>query len=337
MLFSVCLIFLCLWGCGSDDPPLTPRPDAGEPTSLPPSDMTSPDDAATAFDAHTPDLEPSAELDAEADASDMLASDASGVEDMMSDGGFSSAGCRAGQRLTEGAHQFELGGLTRRVMVRLPKTYTTERPWPLVIALHPNGGRIKYWDEPKGGRDLRKKLEEEAILVIPEAIDRQWRDYDLKPSQWPDRLEQELEYLDRVMAMAKEGLCVETRAIFAMGFSGGGSFAGVLGCRREEIRAIATGGAVIYFDKNSCVHQPAAWITLGKGEINGGRESFRDFFRKGASCDASTLPAPPEGCVAYQGCAPGVPVHYCVHQGAHHWPGFGVDASWDFFSALLPP
>jgi poly(3-hydroxybutyrate) depolymerase len=126
-------------------------------------------------------------------------------------------------------------------------------------------------------------------------------------------------------------LCVDTRRIFAMGFSGGGSYAGVLGCTRKDIRAIATGGAVIYFDKAACANAPAAWVTIGQGELIAGREMFRDHFRGTAMCQATTTPAAPAGCVSYA-CPPATPVQFCTHPGGHEWPSFGTQAAWDFFS-----
>ena len=120
-----------------------------------------------------------------------------------------------------------------------------------------------------------------------------------------------------------------------MGFSGGGSFSGVLGCRRTDIRAIAVGGSVIYFDPADCVGTPAAWITIGELELSAGREAYRDYFRDRAGCTESSMPTPPDPCVAYEGCGAGTPVHYCQHPGDHIWPDFASEAMWSFFSGFV--
>jgi hypothetical protein len=204
-----------------------------------------------------------------------------------------------------------------------------------VLALHGNGGSVDYWDATSGDRNIREVLQDDAVLVIAEAIDGQWRDYAMDPSTWPARIEQELAYFEEVITRVRTDLCIDDDAIFSMGFSGGGSFSGVLGCRRTDIRAIAAGGAVIYFDEANCVNTPAAWITIGDQELTSGREAFRDFFRDRAGCDASSMATEPSPCVAYEGCGATTPVHYCQHPDAHIWPDFGSEAMWGFFSTFV--
>ena len=113
-------------------------------------------------------------------------------------------------------------------------------------------------------------------------------------------------------------------------FSGGGSFSGVLACRREYIRAFAAGGAVIYFDEKDCTRRTPAWITIGEKELVKSREAFRDFFRDQGQCMASSSATSPAPCQAYDGCDSATPVHYCEHPGDHVWPDFGTAAMWAF-------
>ncbi|MEO7094775.1 MAG: hypothetical protein ABI175_16070, partial [Polyangiales bacterium] len=63
-----------------------------------------------------------------------------------------SLGCRTGLGLAEGEHTFMHEGLSRRFMLRLPTSYTRDRPWPVVLALHGNGGSVAYWDGTTGDR-----------------------------------------------------------------------------------------------------------------------------------------------------------------------------------------
>src|SRR5690606_23036033 len=164
-----------------------------------------------------------------------------------------SVGCEIGTTLTEGTHTFELEDKERSFRVRLPENYDPSLPWPLVLALHPNGSGGDYWDSDTPPRNAREVLKDKAVLIIADAIGGNWRDYDVPDSTWPARLEEELLYFDHVVSEAKERLCLDEGAIFSMGFSGGGSFSGVLGCRRGDSRAIAAGGSVIYFAPQDCV------------------------------------------------------------------------------------
>jgi polyhydroxybutyrate depolymerase len=242
-----------------------------------------------------------------------------------------SPGCTAARSLAEGEQQFMLDGFDRRYIVRLPQSYSTDQPWPLIFALHGNGGDPSYWDAIGGDRDLRTAFANEAILVIPEAINNAWRDYDAPPESWPAGIELELAYFDAMYQSAREQLCVDEGNVFSMGFSGGGSFSGVLGCRRDYIRAIAVGGSVIYFDPADCVSTPAAWITIGDGEFTPERAAYRDFFRMLAGCAETSMPGAPDGCVDYDGCGADTPVTFCSHPADHVWPSIGTDATKAFF------
>ena len=246
-----------------------------------------------------------------------------------------SAGCTSGKGIAEGQSTFQLGGRTRKFVVRLPVGYSKNEPWPVVFALHGNGGTIAEWDATTGIKNIRGELKNDAIVVMTEAIDGKWRDYAAAPATWPARVELELDYFDELVKRLTADLCVDERAIFAMGFSGGGSFAGVLGCQRPYLRAFAAGGAVIYFDPKSCVGTPAAWVTISNGDLVADREAFRDFFRGHAKCGTTSKPTPPSPpCVAYDGCGDATPVHYCGgYDGGHAWPSFGTAAMGSFFRA----
>ncbi len=242
-----------------------------------------------------------------------------------------SPGCGTKATLPDGEITFSLDGYDRRYILRLPENYDSQRAYPLIFALHGNGGNPGYWDEVGGDRDIRTAFAGEAILVIPEAINNAWRDYDADPSTWPTFMDLELAAFDAMYESVSGDLCVDPGNVFSMGFSGGGSFSGVLGCRRDYIRAIAVGGSVVYFEQTDCVETPAAWITIGDGELEPARETYRDFFRDQGGCEPTSAPIEPEGCVEYEGCGEESPVVFCGHPAGHVWPGIGTDATRAFF------
>lgn len=262
---------------------------------------------------------------------------AADVPDMPPPPAYLSAGCGGTQGLTEGEQTFQLDGLERRYVVRLPENYDQSRPWPLVLALHGNGGSPSYWDATSGARNIREVLKRDAVLIIPAAIDKQWKDYSLSDQEVRVRLEQELVYFDHIIERAKNDLCINTDALFSMGFSGGGSYSGVLSCRRTDIRAIAVGGSVVYFNEDNCVGKSAAWIAISEGDFSSGRERYLNFFRDRVNCQPDSDPVAPEDCVSYKSCDADHPVHYCAHPGGHKWPDFGAQAMWDFFSTFVAP
>ena len=315
----VLLALLVAVGCGDDD-------------SEPVMDAMASSDASTlGEDMTTPRVDQGT---ADADSNDMARTEEDGGDppDM---GPIGSMGCVDGEGLPEGENRFMLDGRDRRYILRLPNGYTRDRPWPLIFALHGNGGRVGYWDTEGGERDIRGAAANDAIVVVAEAIDRQWRDYNMDASTWPARIELELAYFDRMIEDLSAALCIDPQEIFSMGFSGGGSFSGVLGCRRDYIRAIAVGGSVIYFDRDECVGTPAAWVSITTGDLSEGRKAFRDFFRDRAGCSESTMSTAPDLCVAYDGCDASTPVHFCEHPGGHEWPDVGVAAAWSFFQRFI--
>lgn len=311
------LLLALLFGlaCGDDD--------AATDASVDRVDSTTPRPDADGLDAFIP-----------ADAGD---EDDAGAPDAGFDAGpLGSPGCVDGEMLETGEHTFTLDGMERRYLLYVPDGYAHDRSWPVVFALHGNGGSVSYWNGTGGDRNVRQAFGENAILVIAEAIDGNWRDYDMPAATWPARIQLELAYFDAIRDELRGAFCVNDDAIFSMGFSGGGSFSGVLGCQREWIRAIAVGGSVLYFDADDgCVNTPAAWITIGQMELNSGRTSFRDFFRGEASCESTGGDVTPSPCIEYDGCDAATPVHYCEHAGGHVWPSFGTDAAAIFFARLV--
>jgi polyhydroxybutyrate depolymerase len=317
------VLFLFMGGCSGE-----PADDSGDGADTTSGGETGTTQAETQ-PSTTSDTSSSA-TQADADSETGLDPDTGGSTE-TGDEPKGSPGCDARESLEDGEHQFSLDGYDRRYILRLPQSYSTDRPWPLIFALHGNGGNPGYWDGIGGDRDIRTAFENDAILVIPEAIGNAWRDYDAPSDTWPARMELELSFFDAVYDEVRNHLCIDDDNVFSMGFSGGGSFSGVLGCRRDYIRAIAVGGSVIYFEAEDCVETPAAWITIGDGELNAGREAFRDFFRGLAGCEATSMAGEPQGCVDYDGCDPDTPVTFCSHPAGHVWPSIGTDATKAFF------
>lgn len=58
----------------------------------------------------------------------------------------------------------------------------------------------------------------------------------------------------------------------------------------------------------------------------------RDFWVKANKCQQTSKPVDPSPCVAYDGCAPDLPVTFCSFSCGHTVPPFAYDAIWKFFS-----
>jgi poly(3-hydroxybutyrate) depolymerase len=235
-----------------------------------------------------------------------------------------SSGCDSADAPADGATDIVVGDLTRSYVLRKPASYDAKKPWRLLLALHPNGSSSSYWDGTSGERAFRPLVADDAVLVLPQARDNDWRgDVPL-----------DLSYFDALIERIETTLCIDKKRIVAAGFSGGGSFSGALGCYRTDIRAIAVGGAVSYFEEQDCIGKPAVWITIGDGEAVQGRLDFRDYWRSYAGCQESGSVSEPATCTAYDCPDPKRPVEFCSHPGDHVWPSFGTEAAWAFLSSF---
>jgi poly(3-hydroxybutyrate) depolymerase len=102
-----------------------------------------------------------------------------------------------------------------------------------------------------------------------------------------------------------------------------------------------------------CTGHVAAWIAHGENDayssFTATGEPTRDFWLAQNACASTTAPdaTTPSACVDYQGCLPGYPVVWCVHDEGHNWPstspfvcldaGACFDAGpaiWSFFSSF---
>jgi polyhydroxybutyrate depolymerase len=313
MVRLLAISVLALAGCASGQRPAGPAPDEPEAsaTDAPPPRR----DSA----APTPDAAPSALPDVLSQAPDAAAT-------ALADTGPTTAGCGTSEGLPEGQATITVGGVNRTYILRLPAGYSAQRAWPLVLALHPNGGAgIGFWDATSGARSIRALARDKAVVVLPLAL----------PAgggfDWRGHLDADLAFFDALIQRLESKLCIDRARLFAMGFSGGGSFSGVLGCRRSDIRAFAAGSGVAYYDPKDCIGHPAAWLTVGADELIPARAAFRDDWVQRAGCQPMTTATPPASCLAYQ-CPAATPVHHCVHPGGHLWPDYGTQAAWDFFA-----
>jgi len=67
-------------------------------------------------------------------------------------------GCSANSAPAEGNHDLKVGDVARSYGLRKPQGYAAQaqKPWRVVLALHPNGSMSDYWDGTSGIRALRR-------------------------------------------------------------------------------------------------------------------------------------------------------------------------------------
>jgi poly(3-hydroxybutyrate) depolymerase len=248
-----------------------------------------------------------------------------------------SAGCGKAPTITSGSNkQIMIGGTSRRYNIRLPDNYDNNRPYRLFIGYH--GASLSadiVTNESYYG--LLPLSEGTAIFVAPQGLPTGGPFGD----GWSNANGADVAFSRQLIAELGSGLCIDTKRIFAGGFSMGGSMAYAMACGAPDlIRAVAvhSGGPM-----SGCVQHntPVAYF-MTHGTEDGlctypeyGVPQLQDFAnvngcttpdpRLNATSFEAALPNPTNtngACVDFAGCRPGYPVRSCLFVGDHLWnPG----------------
>jgi poly(3-hydroxybutyrate) depolymerase len=230
-----------------------------------------------------------------------------------------------------GERALMLDGEERTYVLDLPPDYDPATPYPIVFGFHGASTSGSTFRSEFYG-NLLSTLEDAAIVVHPDALG--------DPTSWDT--ERDVPFFDALVETLSGELCVDAGRIFATGHSSGGFFTNTLGCERGDVlRAIApvSGGGPFVFGGTTCAGEVATWIAHGENdetvEFSSGEDS-RDHWLEANGCGETSSATTPAGCVEYQGCDAGFPVHFCVYQEGHDWPEFGPEGIADFFLGLGP-
>jgi len=247
-------------------------------------------------------------------------------------GGVPSSGCGVtGAPTGVQERTLTVGGTERTYVLSVPTGYDASTPLPLVFAWHGLGGsgsmaRMYFRIENESGGA--------AIFAYPDGLpnDSGQAAWDLSDTGG------DVAYFDALLAALSAEYCVDATRVFSTGHSFGGFFTNRLGCSRASVlRAVApvAGGPPFGGPGAACTPAVAAWIAHGENDETvdfSMGEDARDAYLAANACGTTTAPVEPSPCVAYEGCAAGRPVHWCVHQDGHNWPSFAGAGIWSFFA-----
>jgi poly(3-hydroxybutyrate) depolymerase len=266
-------------------------------------------------------------------------------------GAVRSSGCGKASTLTFGAapNGTGAGGSlkigNRNFILRLPDNYDMEKPYWLIFGFHWRGGSAN--DVDSGGSNkynmahygLQKLSKNGAIFVAPDGLG----------GGWANSGDEDLKFVDDMVKLIEDNYCVDTKRLYANGFSYGGGMSYALACARADVfRAVGIyDGAVLSGCKGGT--QPIAYwqmhgLTDGTLGIGPAR-SMRDQFVENNGCTAQTPPEPPQPppylvngghiCTSYSGCSSGHPLRWCAHQSGHG--NAVVDGTDDLFHRCANP
>ncbi|KYG06714.1 PHB depolymerase [Sorangium cellulosum] len=253
-----------------------------------------------------------------------------------------------------------VGGVTRYFLMYVPENYDPSKPLPLVFGIHGLNMNNVWAAHDGSGFQLIQETDDQALLIYPQGLpangrstppstQSQWGDADSNwggppPNANRARLDADLAFFDAMIEHAKSNYCVDTKRVFAVGFSQGGFMTNTLGCERSSVfRGLApVAGWGPNGSQPNCGDASAAHAVIQtQGDTDGTvtpalGQSTRDFWRARNGCEATSMPSATygNGCVEYQGCDEGLPLVYCTHPGGHSVPSGAGGRAWRFFQSL---
>jgi polyhydroxybutyrate depolymerase len=158
---------------------------------------------------------------------------------------------------TSGDYDFKLihDGLTRTYKVHVPRGYSTNNPLPVVIAFHGGGGNAQASVEFFG---LNAKADKENFIVVyPQGSGKKvlgkifgsWNAGKCCPPARDNNVD-DVGFVSKMIDKLKEDFAVDSKRVFATGFSNGALMCYRLACElSEKIAAIAVGGGQDAFSR----------------------------------------------------------------------------------------
>ena len=230
--------------------------------------------------------------------------------------------------------QITSAGMKREFLLSVPKGAHQRERLPLILAFH------GYKEDARQLRQHSQLEKADAVVAFLDGVDNAWAPAPYATSTG----EQDLAFVDDVVAQLEGEFSIDTARVFAAGFSNGGGFAAFVGCQRpQEFTGVATvSGAFYQRVSEGCSQIPMKHIDFhGTADpvisYDGGErhetvyDSTHDMLEEAAvrnhcareeevRLSDSVVEATWDGCDAAL-------AHYRIESGPHVWPGGTADSS----------
>ncbi len=235
-----------------------------------------------------------------------------------------SVGCGNADHPITGTFDIHAEGEARSYIIDVPDDYDPDQPYPLVFAFHALGETAA--DIADGGYfDLLAHANGSMIFVALQGINDTW---------YPNS-DRDLNATTEVLDHLEAELCINTRHVFAVGFSAGAILVNSIGCSLGDRFSgiVPYSGALLGC---SAGVQPVAFLGTHGGEKDAVvAQEARDEFRVRNGCSTATDDWGSNGCIQYLDCPARSPVFWCEFDGGHMVPSFAPEETWSFLSLML--
>jgi len=135
--------------------------------------------------------------------------------------------------------------MSRSYIAHVPSSYTGSTPVPLVIDFHPLGGT---GSGQRGSSGFNALSDQNGFIVVwPNGIDNAWN---VGPCCTVSRSVDDVGFARAIVAEIKGTACVDSKRVYASGFSMGGGISHYLACHAADIFAAVTPSAFDLLEEN---------------------------------------------------------------------------------------
>ena len=257
--------------------------------------------------------------------------------------------CPTGAKPTDATKNLTVGSLSRKYILHVPSAYTGTTAVPLVLDFHPIGGSASQW---RTGSPYPAVIDKEGVIsAFPDGLTgpmgQAWNVIGCCVSQVNGADVDDVAFAKAIVADIEKVACIDTKRIYAVGFSMGGGMSNWLACKAPDVFAAAGPASFDLTQQNEAQCTPSRPITViewrGKNDTvvayAGGHSTLvsgmaLDFlgavgtFQKWASIDGCTgnpSAADSNGCQTYSQCSASVQVTLCTDaSGGHEAANAGI-------------
>jgi polyhydroxybutyrate depolymerase len=262
--------------------------------------------------------------------------------------GGSTGTCPSGSKPADGTVSLTVGSLSRKYILHVPSAYTGSTPVPLVLDFHPIGGSASQW---RTSSPYPAVIDKEGVIsAFPDGLTgpmgQAWNVVGCCVSKVNGADVDDVAFAKAIVTDIEKVACIDTKRIYAVGFSMGGGMSNWLACKAPDVFAAAGPASFDLTQQNEAQCTPSRPITViewrGKGDtvvVYAGGHSTAvsgmalDFlgavgtFQKWASIDGCTgnpSAADSNGCQTYSQCSASVQVTLCTSSGGHEAANAGI-------------
>ena len=342
-------------GDDDDDGAPTTRDAGGGPS---PSRMQDASMAGSKRDGATPPASDAA-ASGTADAG-MPNRDAAASVDAGDDGEPATSSCSGKPMLAagNGSGTIMVGSTQRKYLTHVPRSYDGTKPVPLLLDFHPLGMDAAYQRSNSGYAALADR--EGFLVIYPDGVNPAWN---VGPCCTQSRTVDDVGFAKALVEKFKADACIDSKRVYAAGFSNGGGMTHHLACNAADVFAAfapaafdllveeeqpckpvrpvpikmfrSTNDAIVPYAGGAST-PPTIIVGYRLDEIHfrGAVATFEHWAKLGSCMDSAMDTG--MGCKTHKQCAAGVEVTLCTSMTAGHKTG-PAEQGWEFLKRFTLP